>query len=144
MKTYIGLFRGINVGKTRSLPMKELTQMLEGLGCINVKTYIQSGNVVFQYQGEEKSLADRISSEVKKKRGFEPQILLLTADGIQKVMKANPFLEAESEPSTLHLGFLASVPANPDLKKIESLKTESERFMLKGCVFYLHAPDAPW
>jgi uncharacterized protein (DUF1697 family) len=141
MKTYTALFRGINVGKTRSLPMKELTQMLEVLGCINVKTYIQSGNVVFQYQGEEKSLADRISSEVKKKRGFEPQILLLTADDIQKAMKANPFPEAESEPSTLHLGFLASVPANPDLKKIESLKTESERFMLKGSVFYLHAPD---
>ena len=141
MKTYAALFRGINVGKTRSLPMKELVQIIESLGCVNVKTYIQSGNVVFQFQREDKSLAGRISSEVNKKRGFEPQVLLLKADDIQKAMMANPFPEAESEPNTLHLGFLASKPANPDLEKIESLKTKSERFVLKGSVFYLHAPD---
>ena len=141
MKTYIALFRGINVGSTRSLPMKELTSILEALGCTNIKTYIQSGNVVFQYEGDEKSLVNRISSEVKKKREFEPQVLLLTANDIQKAMKVNPFSEAESDPKTLHLGFLTSKPVNPDLKKLESLKTESERFALKGNVFYLHAPD---
>ena len=72
MKTYVALFRGINVGSTRSLPMKELVAILESLGCKNVKTYIQSGNVVLQYEGDGKSLTGRISSEVNKKRGFEP------------------------------------------------------------------------
>jgi len=47
MKTYIALFRGINVGGKNTLPMKELVVILEGLGAQNVKTYIQSGNVVF-------------------------------------------------------------------------------------------------
>ena len=49
MTTYIALFRGINVGRNRSLPMQSLKTILEQLGCRQVKTYIQSGNVVFQH-----------------------------------------------------------------------------------------------
>ena len=49
MTTYIALFRGINVGRNRSLPMRSLKTILEQLGCRQVKTYIQSGNVVFQH-----------------------------------------------------------------------------------------------
>jgi len=142
MKTYIALFRGINVGGRSSLPMKELVSILETLGCQKIKTYIQSGNVVLRHEEKDVSLlAGRISSEVKKRCGFEPHVLLLTADEIKKAMKSNPFPEAEAEPNTLHLGFLASVPTKPDLKKLESLKTESEGFLLKGSVFYLHAPE---
>ncbi len=142
MKTYIALFRGINVGGKNSLPMKELVSILEALGCENIKTYIQSGNVVLQHEGKDiEHLARRISNEVKKKRGFEPHILLLTANEIQKAIKANPFPEAKDEPNTLHLGFLASKPANPNLKKLESIKTDTESFVLKDTVFYLHAPD---
>ena len=67
--------------------------------------------------------------------------MLLEFDELEKVVKSNPFPEAESEPNTLHVNFLASVPPNPDLKTLESLKIECERFILKGKVFYLHAPD---
>jgi uncharacterized protein (DUF1697 family) len=56
-------------------------------------------------------------------------------------MANNPFPEAEAEPSTLHLGFLASTPKSPDLKKLASIKTETERFQLIEDVFYLHAPE---
>jgi len=142
MKTYIALFRGINVGSTRSLPMKELVSILETLGCQNIKTYIQSGNVVLQHEEKDISrLAGKISTEVKKSCGFEPYVLLLDSKELEKAMAGNPFPEGESEPNTLHMGFLASKPTNPDLKKLESLKADSERFVLKGTVFYLHAPD---
>jgi len=86
-------------------------------------------------------LASKISAEVKKSRGFEPHVLLLDSKEFEKAMAGNPFPEAESEPNTLHLGFLVSKPTNPDLKKLESLKADSERFVLKDAVFYLHAPD---
>jgi uncharacterized protein (DUF1697 family) len=56
-------------------------------------------------------------------------------------MAKNPFPEAETDPASLHLGFLASTPKNPDLKKLDSLRKESERFYLIDNVFYLHVPE---
>jgi uncharacterized protein (DUF1697 family) len=142
MKTYIALFRGINVGGKNVLPMKELVAMLESIGAQNVKTYVQSGNAVFQ--SEETSaptLSNTISITIKKRRGFKPQVLMLELEELQKAVESNPFPEAESEPKTLHLHFLDSVPKNPDFDALESIKTDRERFVLKDSVFYLHAPD---
>ena len=142
MKTCIALFRGINVGGKNSLSMKELVDILEDIGARNIRTYIQSGNAVFQ--NAEKSfsqLSAQISAEIKERHGFEPCVLILGLDALEKAMAENPFPEAEADPSSLHLGFLVSTPRNPDLKKLESLKKESERFHLSDNVFYLHAPE---
>lgn len=142
MNTYIALFRGINVGGKNSLPMKELVAILEGIGAKNIKTYIQSGNAVFQSPEKDSSpLSKRLTAEIKIRRGFEPHVLILRIEELKKAMKENPFPEAETDPTTLHLGFLASKPKTPDLEKLSSLKTNSERFHLSAQVFYLHAPD---
>jgi uncharacterized protein (DUF1697 family) len=122
--------------------MNELVFMLENIGLLNVETYIQSGNAVFQSQETNASLlANKISAAIKKRRGFEPQVLLLEPEEIEKAVGSNPFPEAESEPKTLHVHFLASVPRYPDFDALESIKSERERFALKDSVFYLHAPD---
>jgi len=142
MNTYVALLRGINVGGKNSLPMKELVLILEGMGVRKIKTYIQSGNVVFQ--SAEKNLSQfskRLTAEIKKRRGFEPHVIIVALEALEKAMAANPFPEAEADPSSLHLGFLDSVPRNPDLRKLNSLRTESERFHLSERVFYLHAPE---
>ena len=142
MKTHIALFRGINVGGKNILPMKELVSVLESLDSKNVKTYIQSGNAVFESTGKDAlSLSQKIRVEIKKRHGFEPHVLLLTHGALQRVIVENPFPEAETDPKALHVGFLASAPENPDLKKLESLKRDSERFHLIKKVFYLHAPE---
>jgi uncharacterized protein (DUF1697 family) len=142
MKTYIALFRGINVGGNTVLPMKNLVAVLEKLGARNIKTYIQSGNAVFKIKGKNPSqISSEVRSEIKRRCGFEPHVLLLTLAELQKAIAGNPFPEAESDPKALHVAFLASVPANPNLRALGDIKTESERFLLKGKVFYLHAPD---
>jgi uncharacterized protein (DUF1697 family) len=142
MKTYIALFRGINVGGNYILPMQELVAQLDNIGLQNVRTYIQSGNVVFQSEEENASLlSNKIRATIKKSHGFEPQVVLLELEEMEKAVGSNPFPEAESEPKTLHLLFLASVPKNPDYDALESIKTDRERFVLKSSVFYLHAPD---
>ncbi len=142
MNTYIGLLRGINVGGRNKLPMKELIVLLEDLGCQNVRTYIQSGNVVFQSADPNpEDLARQIGQAIKSRNGFEPQVLLLTAEDLAQAIATNPFPEAETEPKTLHFGFLDSVPTAPNMEKLESLKTPTERFRLIHKVFYLHAPD---
>jgi uncharacterized protein (DUF1697 family) len=142
MKTHVALFRGINVGGKNTLPMKELVAILEGVGAQKVKTYIQSGNAVFMCKDKETSkLSHQIRSEIKRRRGFDPHVLLLALGDFEKAIRQNPFPEAERNPATLHAGFLAATPDRPDVKTLESLKSESERFRLIGRVFYLHAPD---
>jgi uncharacterized protein (DUF1697 family) len=140
MKTFIALFRGINVGGKNSLPMKELVSLLEGLGCESIRTYIQSGNAVFESKEKDASrLSNKIRVEIKKRRGFEPYVLLLGLEEMEKAIAGNPF--PETKPKSLHIGFLASAPTNPDLKALEGLKKKSERFFLKDKVFYLYAPE---
>jgi uncharacterized protein (DUF1697 family) len=142
MKTYIALFRGINVGGKNALPMKELVAILEDLGSEKVKTYIQSGNAVFvSPEKDPQRLSKTIRVEVKKRRGFEPYVLLLELKDFDRVIRNNPFPDAETDPQTLHTGFLASTPEHPNLKTLDSLKRGSERFRLIDSVFYLHAPD---
>jgi uncharacterized protein (DUF1697 family) len=93
------------------LPMKERVTILESIGAQNVKTYIQSGNAVFGSQETNASLlSNRISAAIKKSRDFEPRVLLLRLEAIEKAIASNPFPEAESKPKNLHVYFLASVP----------------------------------
>lgn len=140
MNTYIALFRGINVGGNNVLPMKELVSMLENIGLVNVRTYIQSGNAIFQCKTEDRpALVRAIGAAIKASRGFEPQVLLLALDELKQAIDLNPFSKAV--PNTLHLNFLAAVPEHPDLATLEHIKLASERFELIGNVFYLHAPD---
>lgn len=142
MNTYIAFLRGINVGGKNSLPMKQLVAILQGVGARNVKTYIQSGNAVFQSAEKDLAqLAKNLAAEIKQRHGFEPYIHILTFEAIKQAIAQNPFPEAEADPSSLHLGFLADKPDSPNLEKLTSLKKASERFHLGDGVFYLHAPE---
>jgi uncharacterized protein (DUF1697 family) len=140
--TFIALLRGINVVGRNMLPMKELAAILEDAGARNARTYLHSGNAVFRSSARDRArLSKKLSAEIRKRRGFEPRILILARDEIERAIAQNPFPEAEADPAHLHLGFLASVPENPDLDKLERLRRKSERFRLIDSVFYLHAPD---
>ena len=124
------------------LSMKELAACLESANCRNVKTYIQSGNAVFRsVESNASVLSERIVSAMRATRGFGPQVVLLTVQALEKAVAANPFPEAETAPKTLHLNFLASVPGSAGVAALAGLKAASERFVLDGAVFYLHAPE---
>ncbi|SHF82250.1 Uncharacterized conserved protein, DUF1697 family [Fodinibius roseus] len=142
MNTYIALFRGINVGGHNKLLMKDLRNLMSDLGYHNVDTYIQTGNVVFQSEDNDKqNMSGRISTAVEEHRDFKPKVLVLELEEMQKAIEDNPFPKAEAEPKSLHLSFLVSEPEDPDLNSLEEYKKESEQFELKGRVFYLHAPE---
>ncbi|HEX5337768.1 MAG TPA: DUF1697 domain-containing protein, partial [Gallionella sp.] len=142
MTTLIALLRGINIGGNHKLPMKELAALLTDMGLRDVRTYIQSGNVVFRCDVKDKAaLAEKISLAIEARYGFAPQVLLLDADELRNAMENNPYSEAEATPASLSLLFLTETPSHPELKAMETLRTSSERFKLAGKVFYLHAPD---
>jgi len=136
------LVRGINVGSTRSLPMKELVDILKSFDLEDVETYIQSGNAVARSPRKvTPDLGENISAAIEARRGFKPQVLCLTADQLKRTIASNPFLDAEAEPNRLHVFFLASKPAAPDLESLEKIKGPTERFQLTDAGFYLHTPD---
>jgi len=142
VKTYIALFRGINVGGNHMLPMKDLKLLLEKSGCVDVQTYIQSGNVILRSATADTArFAKQVAAAVGKSHGFEPRVLMLTRNDLERAAKDNPFPEAGDNPKNLHLFFLAEAPKKPDLTSLDALKITSERFALKGRVFYLHTPD---
>ena len=77
MKTYIALLRGINVSGHKKVPMAELREILSKVGFVNVQTYIQSGNVIFQSIEEDtQKLTDIIQKEIKDHFGFEVPVLI--------------------------------------------------------------------
>ena len=142
MKTFVALFRGINVGGKNKLLMRDLASLMESMGLQNVSTYIQSGNVVFQADDSVASgLATMIRDAILERFGFSPDVIILDRATLEKAISENPSPDADSEPSKVHLSFLLELPSNPDLGALERIRQPTERFELKGKVFYLHAPD---
>lgn len=142
MSTWIALLRGINVGGHNRLPMKDLSQIFEEVGCGQVKTYIQSGNVVFTADAESvDQRVDDIVGAIERDHGFRPSIFLLGAKTLAKAIAANPYPEAKEEPKTLHLSFLEGAPNAECVSRASELITGSERFQIIDRCLYFHAPD---
>jgi uncharacterized protein (DUF1697 family) len=144
MKTWIVLLRGVNVGGNNRLPMKALAAELESLGFSDVRTYIQSGNVVFRGPGQKPdALAAKIRGAILGKFGFEPAVLAIEAVDFAAAAAANPFPESTSEMEgrTVHLFFLDQVPKEVPRDRLDAVRVASERWQLKGKVLYLHAPE---
>ena len=114
---------------------------LATLGCENVQTYIQSGNVVFSSPAEAGDLSSSITQAIDKHFDFEPDVLVLAGERFRKIAAANPYAEAGLDPKFIHVSFLASNPDDPDLDALENIKSSSERFGLDDGAFYLCAPD---
>ena len=142
MKTWIALLRGINVGGHHLLPMKRLAAIVEALGGEGVRTYIQSGNVVFRCKIVSSAKLERaITDAIEAEFGFAPRVMLIAADAFAAAVAGNPFPHAEADHKSLHLWFLDSPAAGADVVAMEAIKNPNERFALVERVFYLHAPD---
>ncbi|NND81891.1 MAG: DUF1697 domain-containing protein [Gammaproteobacteria bacterium] len=134
MKTYVILFRGINVGGKNLLPMKELKRVLQDEGYQDARTYIQSGNVVLTAKA---SPLKHIASLVEKEFGFSPKLMVLEKAAFLQAAEANPY--ASFQGNTVHFYFCAQEP-ELDTEKLASLAANGETYQQLGNVFYLHAP----
>ena len=142
MTRYIALFRALNVGDKNRLTMYDLSAALVDLGCSNIKTYIHSGNAVFEHSSNDPTaLTGLIRAELARSHNVDAGLLLLSPSEFKLAIENNPFPEAAADPATLHLGFMASPPPHPDLEGLVRLKSPTEQFRLVGSVFYLFAPD---
>jgi len=139
MNTYIALLKGINVGGHRKVPMAELRELLTNSGFINVRTYIQSGNVILEsLEKGNTNIEDKIQKAIFSQFGFEVRVLVRTRDHLKRIFDDCPFSEETKKSS--YFMMLHDTP-NEDLVKIASEKAyEGETYQtLKDCIYYFCA-----
>lgn len=138
MTIYIALFRGINVGGHNIIKMAELRNLFKKMELRNVKTYIQSGNVVFESEEEEKALQNRLELEVEKAFGFLVSIILRTNIQLDEIIQHCPFpIDNLSEGESVHVAFLEDVPTQEGIDRFRQFENEDEQFHLIGKEIYL-------
>ena len=121
-RTQIALIRGINVGKAKRVAMADLRALVEGLGYRDVRTLLNSGNVVFSVPGASRAdAAPRIEQALAKKLGVTARVTVLTAAELAAAVKGNPLLKVAQDPSRL----LVTVLAKPaDRARLDALVKE--------------------
>lgn len=137
MPAYIALLRAVNVGGTGKLPMPELRAMCEALGFANVRTYIASGNVVFESRLAAASVKKRLEQRLEEYAGKPVGVLLRNAHEMATVLADNPFADAPAE-RTVALFLDAAPPANA-LDTISGQGTE--QLALGKREIYVFYPD---
>ncbi|MNO41801.1 hypothetical protein D3C76_319800 [compost metagenome] len=138
MNTYIALLRGINVGGNKIIKMQALKAMFESLGYGRVRTYIQSGNVVFE-SGESAGaeLEAAISAGIRDTFGFDVSVIIRTLEELEAAIAANPFeLPAQEDYKRLYVSFLAKAPSEEALEKLRPYADGADKLCVIGKELY--------
>ena len=136
MKTYIALIRGINVGGHKKVPMAILRDVLNKAGFKEVKTYIQSGNVIFKSSEEKcKTLEYTVQKAIEFHFGFLVPVIVKTKEELQAIFDSCVFLGKKKSKSYFIL--LDNIP-NPELvKEVQSITFENEEFsIVNNCLYF--------
>lgn len=143
MNRYVALLRGINVGGKNKLPMAELVALFEAAGCGAVRTYIQSGNVIFEADPAHAARIPALIVEAVAVRfGYRVPVVLRSAAELAAVAGDNPFLQAGADPARLHVAFLADLPAPARVAGLDGERSPPDAFQVRGREIYLHCPNS--
>jgi uncharacterized protein (DUF1697 family) len=139
---HIALLRGINVGGRNRLPMAGLTAMFIDVGCADVRTYIQSGNVVFRAAPR---TANRIPGLIAKSLsdgvGLKIPVVVRGAADFHRVAAENPFVGTGADLALIHVGFLADAPGAARSAALDRERSPGDSFELRGREIYLSTPN---
>jgi uncharacterized protein (DUF1697 family) len=143
MTTYIGLLRGINVGGNQMVAMADLREMVTKLGFSDVKTLLQSGNVVFRGARQATAKLERqLEAELEKRLGLNVEIHVRTADEWTAVIGANPFgAEAKKDPGHLLVTCFKAPLDTANVKALQAAITGPEPLRADGRHLYMVFPD---
>lgn len=144
MLHYIGFLKGINVGGKNKLKMAALRDMLEKMNLTNVKTYIQSGNILFESDQTEESLSKEIEEQIKKTFDLTVPVIIRTVEDLEEIKDQCPFskeeltqADASSVGESLYVSFLSYNPSDEAVDTLSSYTFEEEDFHVSGRNVYL-------
>jgi uncharacterized protein (DUF1697 family) len=135
--TYYTFLKGVNVGGNHIIKMAELKTMFEAMGFQNVRTFIQSGNVVYDSPAKADSVNKEIEASLTKELGYKVHSVTRSRNEMEKIIKEYPFTKIKGhEDCKISVGFLCSAPAKPAIKELEAFNTDSEIFAVSGNNLY--------
>lgn len=140
--TNVALLRGINVGGKNSLPMKELVTIFEKAGCTDVRTFIQSGNVVFGAPGTIlKTISAAVSASIEKRFGFRIPVVIRTADEMTLIVRQNAYPKCDPDAQRLHVFFLGDTPDAAGVAALDPNRSPGDSFKVVGREIYALFPN---
>ncbi len=145
MTVYVSMLRAVNVGGSSSIKMEALRAIYESLGLADVRTLLQSGNVLFQSGlTDRQQLVKRITQEIERQLDLKVEVILRTLEEVASIVERGPVLSPRADRSKLVVMFLKSVPdpaAQAALKTWHKSKAMKELLELRGPEIYLYYPD---
>ncbi len=143
MNTYIAILRGINVSGKRLIKMEDLRNHLQCLPLTDIKTYIQSGNIVFKTADTNvEKIADNITAKIMEVYAFEVPVIVLSLDDLVFISKNNPFINKRNlETSKLHVTFLKVEADAEKLKLLASVSDSPNIYIATSKAIYFYCPE---
>jgi uncharacterized protein (DUF1697 family) len=136
MPVFIALIRGINVGGHKKIKMADVKRLCEELGLSDVRTHLQSGNVVFRTARTDRA---RLVKEVEDALALDARVILRNAAELRKAMEANPMPEeAQGAPSAFVVVFLGEKPSAAAMQSLRDAYSGPEKMELHGAELYIH------
>lgn len=138
MKTYIALLRGINVSGQKKIPMAELRQLMDDSGYKNVKTYIQTGNIIFRTEDSVSESTKKIADAIKAHFNFDVPVFVIEPSHIQQVLDECPFEDAKKVKS--YFSLLYATPDETIASELNELSYPNEEFLVTDkCIYFFSA-----
>lgn len=143
MTIYLALLRGINVGGKNIIKMTELKQAFEQIGLHEVKTYIQSGNVLFKSNEEEETLQKKIEHVIEANFGLSVSVILRTTAEMEQIILNCPFATKELSESeqinedNLFFGLMPYAPLQESMERLNAYKSDDDEFKIIGRNIFL-------
>ncbi|HEV3154899.1 MAG TPA: DUF1697 domain-containing protein [Candidatus Baltobacteraceae bacterium] len=143
MSAYAAMLRAVNVAGHNAVTMADLKSLCERLGYQDVKSLLQSGNVVFNAPGAEAAeIEAALERETQKRLHVSTQFFVRTRAQVAAAVRANPFgAQAEDDPARLVLVFLKSAAAASDVRALKAAISGPEQVSAKGNHVYAYYPD---
>ncbi|NQU33219.1 MAG: DUF1697 domain-containing protein [Bacteroidetes bacterium] len=141
MTTYISVLRGINVGGKRKILMADLKKLYLSLGFQNITTYIQSGNVIFDYptSTDNENFENNIQEAILQLYGFDVPVIIRKSEELQQIFNSNPFIKTEDfDINKLHLTFLKKKPEKENIDGLALIDTSPGKYQIIDKDIYIY------
>lgn len=142
---YAAFLRGINVGGKNKIKMADLKKELDDMGLLNVQTFIQSGNIVFESAKDRYETENEIATVIQNKFNIKTSVIIRSADELLDIVNFCPYSKEEItlaktiniNSESFYVALLDGTLTDESIKKPETSKTENENFRIKGPNIYM-------
>lgn len=138
---HVALLRGINVGKAKRVAMADLRALCEGLGYGDVKTLLNSGNVVFSAPRVDAQAAAKIQKAIASELGVSCRVIVVTAAELDRIVEENPIREGEANPPRFLVTMCASESDRARIATLAKSEWGADRLAVGSIAAYLWCPN---